>query len=315
MCYAVTPNKKNRITMVSKVIDISIASRYTDSFQVAEPLDDGIAQDIESGVVRIHDPIRKVANFFEQNYDWDKLAARSIWAFGPDDTGPNILQDDTLPSKVDKKLLSTVRETVRQGFSWGTREGPLCEEPIRNTKFKLTDISLASDAISRGGGQIIPTTRRALYSSFLTASPRLMEPLYAVSMTGPADSVSAIYTVLSRRRGHVLSDSPLPGSPLYQVRGLIPVVDSVGFETDLRIHTQGQAMVSLVFDKWEVVPGDPLDKEAKTRPLEMASTQATARDFVLKTRRRKGLAEEVGVSKFLEADLVRELKEGGVLDA
>jgi U5 small nuclear ribonucleoprotein component len=110
MCYAITPNKKNKITMI------------------AEPLDDGIAEDIESGRVKIRDPIRKVAQFFEQNYDWDKLAARSIWAFGPDDMGPNILQDDTLPSQVNKKVLGTVRDSIRQGFSWGTREGPLCEE-------------------------------------------------------------------------------------------------------------------------------------------------------------------------------------------
>lgn len=110
MCYATTPNKKNKITMV------------------AEPLDEGIAQDIESGKVSIKEPIRKVGQFFEENYDWDKLASRSIWAFGPEEMGPNILQDDTLPSQVDKKLLSTVRDTIRQGFSWGTREGPLCEE-------------------------------------------------------------------------------------------------------------------------------------------------------------------------------------------
>lgn len=185
---------------------------------------------------------------------------------------------------------------------------------IRNTKFKLTDISLAADSISRGGGQIIPTTRRALYSSFLTASPRLLEPLYTVSMTGPADSVSALYTVLSRRRGHVLSDGPIAGTPLYGVRGLVPVIDSFGFETDVRIHTQGQAMVSLVFDRWSVVPGDPLDREARTRPLETAGAMATARDFVLKTRRRKGLSEDVSVGKFLEPDLWKSLKEGGVLD-
>jgi len=29
---------------------------------------------------------------------------------------------------VDKKLLMSVRDTIRQGFSWATREGPLCEE-------------------------------------------------------------------------------------------------------------------------------------------------------------------------------------------
>ncbi len=133
-------------------------------------------------------------------------------------------------------------------------------------------------------------------------------------MLGPADSVSALYTILSRRRGHVLADGPVPGTPLYSVQGLVPVIDSFGLETDVRIHTQGQAMISLVFDRWSVVPGDPLDKEAKTRPLEMATAQATARDFVLKTRRRKGLSEDVGVGRFLEPELWKELKEGGVLD-
>ncbi|CAI7637778.1 unnamed protein product [Penicillium glandicola] len=297
MCYSITPNKKNKITMI------------------AEPLDDGIAEDIESGKVSIKDPIRKVARYFEDNYDWDKLAARSIWAFGPDEMGPNILQDDTLPSQVDKKLLGTVRDSITQGFSWGTREGPLCEEPIRNTKFRLTDVSLADQAIYRGGGQIIPTARRAVYSSFLMASPRLMEPIYSCTMTGPADAVASVYTVLSRRRGHVLSDGPIAGTPLYSVRGLIPVIDSFGFETDLRIHTQGQAMVNLAFDKWSVVPGDPLDRDIKLKPLEMAPAMATARDFVLKTRRRKGLAEDVTVSKFLEPELWKGLKESGVLDS
>jgi len=295
MCYALTPNKKNKITMV------------------AEPLDDGIAQDIESGKVNIRDPIRKVGQFFEENYDWDKLASRSIWAFGPDESGPNILQDDTLPSQIAKKQVNTVRDTLRQGFSWGTREGPLCEEPIRNTRFKLTDLSLAADSISRGSGQIIPTARRTIYSSFLTASPRLLEPLYSVSMTGPADAVSALHTVLSRRRGHVLSDGPIAGTPLYAVKGLIPVIDSFGFETDVRIHTQGQAMLALVFERWEVVPGDPLDRSVRVRPLEMASAQQTARDFVLKTRRRKGLSEDVSVGKFLEPELWNELKTSGVL--
>ena len=81
-CYAITPNKKNRITIV------------------AEQLDKGISTDIETGAVKIKDPIRKTAKFFEENYGWDKLAARSIWAFGPEATGPNILQDDTLPTEV-----------------------------------------------------------------------------------------------------------------------------------------------------------------------------------------------------------------------
>jgi len=181
-------------------------------------------------------------------------------------------------------------------------------------KFKITDVDLAQEAIFRGGGQIIPTARRACYSSFLMAGPRLMEPVYSCTMLGPSNTVSSLYTVLARRRGHVLSDAPVPGTPLYSVKGLIPVIDSFGFETDLKIHTQGAVTLSLVFDRWSVVPGDPLDKSIKLRALDPASAQATARDFVLKTRRRKGLSEDVTVGKFMEPDLLRQLKGTGMLD-
>jgi len=173
------------------------------------------------------------------------------------------------------------------------------------------EVSLASEAIFRGGGQVIPTARRACYSSFLLASPRLMEPVYAVSMTGPKDSAAQVYNTLARRRGHVLTDGPVAGTPLYRVDGLLPVIDSFGFETELRITTEGKAAVSLVFDRWSVVPGDPLDRDIVLRPLQQASAQATARDFVLKTRRRKGLSEDVSVGKFMEPEIYKDLLASG----
>ena len=119
---------------------------------IAEPLEKGLAEDIENGTVQIGwnkqanwciNPSfidlrfiyctysRKLSEFFQTKYDWDLLAARSIWAFGPNSTGPNILVDDTLPSEVNKGLLNSVKDSIVQGFQWGTREGPLCEEPIR----------------------------------------------------------------------------------------------------------------------------------------------------------------------------------------
>ena len=249
-CFAETPNKKNKMTMI------------------AEPLEKGLAEDIENEVVSINWNKKRLGEFFQTKYDWDLLAARSIWAFGPDSTGPNILVDDTLPSEVDKGLLGSVKESIVQGFQWGTREGPLCEEPIRNCKFKILDAVISSEPIHRGGGQIIPTSRRVAYSAFLMATPRLMEPYLFVEVSAPADCVSAVYTVLARRRGHVTQDAPVPGSPLYTIKAFIPAIDSFGFETDLRTHTQGQAFCLSVFHHWQIVPGDPLDKTITIRPLE-----------------------------------------------
>lgn len=131
-----------------------------------------------------------------------------------------------------------------------------------------------------------------------------MEPVYYVEVQAPADCISAVYTVLARRRGHVTQDTPKAGSPLYTVKALIPVIDANGFETDLRTATQGQAFCQQVFDHWSIVPGDPTDTSVRLRPLEPASGQALARDLVLKTRRRKGLGDQIAVSKYLDDEFV-----------
>ena len=127
-----------------------------------------------------------------------------------------------------------------------------------------------------------------------------------VEVQAPADCVSAVYTVLARRRGHVTQDAPVPGSPLYTIKvingwlkrskmaclmlpilmqAFIPAIDSFGFETDLRTHTQGQAFCLSVFHHWQIVPGDPLDRTIAIRPLEAQPATALAREFMIKTRR------------------------------
>jgi hypothetical protein len=50
--------------------------------------------------------------------------------------------------------------------------------------------------------------------------------------------------------------------------------------------------------------GDPTDSSIPLRPLEPASGQALARDLVLKTRRRKGLGDQIAVSKYLDDEFV-----------
>ncbi|XP_053210387.1 116 kDa U5 small nuclear ribonucleoprotein component-like [Panonychus citri] len=295
-CFAETPNKKNKLTMI------------------AEPLEKGLAEDIENQTVQITWPRRKLGEFFQKKYDWDLLAARSIWAFGPDQSGPNILVDDTLPSEVDKNLLGMVKDSIIQGFQWATREGPLCEEPIRNVKFKILDAVVANEPIHRGGGQIIPTSRRVGYSAFLMATPRLMEPYYFVEVLAPADCVPAVYNVLAKRRGHITQDIPVPGSPLYTVKAFIPAIDSFGFETDLRTHTQGQAFCLSVFHHWQIVPGDPLDRSIIIRPLDPQPPPHLAREFMIKTRRRKGLSEDVTINKFFDDPMLLELAKSDALN-
>jgi len=307
-CSSYTPNKKNMLSII------------------AEPMDRGLGYDIECGALRsqmfippsnvfsggsqkdIHSS-DEVSRFLQKKYGWDLLSSRSIWSFGPDDSSPNLFLNDTLPSEVDSQRLLNVKESVVQGFRWATREGPLCDEMIREVKFKLLDANIASESIYRGGGQIIPTARRIIYSSFLTAAPRLMEPVYGVEIQAPADVVQAVQTVLSRRRGRVISDVPKAGAPFYVMKAYIPVLESFGFEADLRSYTQGQAFGQLIFDHWALLPGDPLDGDVILHPLEPSPPRALARDCMVKTRRRKGLSDDVSISKYFDEDMLEKIRQ------
>lgn len=289
-CFAETANKRNKLTFL------------------AEPMEEGLAEKLEWGKVHPDWDKKKLGRFFQKQYQWDLLSSRSIWAFGDSPThGTNILLDDTLPGEVDKKLLNTCKSSIVQGFQWATREGPLCEEPVRGTKLKILDVTLADKAIHRGGGQMIPTARRVVHAALLTATPRLMEPIYRLQIQCPQPIVEAIQPLLRKRRGHIVQDRPIPGTTFYSVRGYLPVLDSFGFETDLRTFTQGQAMVFSCMDHWAVAPGDPLDKNIILHPLEPSPPQCLAREVLLKTRRRKGLSEDVSLNKFLDAGLRAQL--------
>jgi U5 small nuclear ribonucleoprotein component len=288
-CSAITQNKRNKLEMICK------------------PLEKGLADDIECGNISINWHKKKISDFFQTRYEWDILTSRRIWAFGPKQRDPNILLDDTLPSEINKELITTVKESIIQGFSWSTTEGPLCEEHVRNVKFILLGMEMSPDASNRTGGQIIATTRRCCYSSFLLASPRLMEPVYLVEITTPIECITAIYNVMSRRRGHVTSDSPKLGTPIYTVSAFVPLIESFGFETDLRYHTLGQAFCLSLFDHWSIVPGDPFDKSVTLRPLEPAPFFALAREFMIKTRRRKGMSAEISVTKYFDDHMLVKL--------
>merc|ERR1712188_336437 len=82
--------------------------------------------------------------------------------------GPSLLVDTTK----GVQYLNEIKDSCDAAFSWVTKEGVLAGENMRGTRFNILDVTLHADAIHRGGNQIIPTCRRAVYASQLTADLR-----------------------------------------------------------------------------------------------------------------------------------------------
>lgn len=92
------------------------------------------------------------------------------------------------------QYLNEIKDSCVAAFQWATKEGVLAEENMRGIVFEVHDVVLHADAIHRGGGQIIPTCRRALYAAELTAKPRLCEPVYLVEIQAPEQALGGIYS-------------------------------------------------------------------------------------------------------------------------
>jgi len=259
MCLSKSPNKHNRL------------------FMRAEPMPDGLAEDIDDGKVTPRQEMKERARYLAETYEYDATEARKIWCFGPDGTGPNVVMDCTK----GVQYLNEIKDSVVAGFQWATKEGVLAEENMRGVRFNIYDVTLHTDAIHRGGGQIIPTARRVLYASCLTAEPRICEPVYQVEIQCPEQAVGGIYGVLNRRRGHVFEEAQTPGTPMFVVKAYLPVNESFGFTADLRSNTGGQAFPQCVFDHWQIMPGDPLDETSKVGVI------------VKDIRKRKGIKENI----------------------
>lgn len=253
-----SPNKHNRL------------------YLTARPMEDGLAEAIDEGKVGPRDDPKVRSKILSEEFGWDKDLAKKIWCFGPDTTGPNMLVDVTK----GVQYMNEIKDSAVAAFQWATKEGVLSEENMRGCVFEIHDVVMHADAIHRGGGQIIPTARRALYAAELTAQPRLCEPVYLVEIQAPEQALGGIYSVLNQKRGHVFEEAQRPGTPIFNLKAYLPVIESFGFTSTLRAATSGQAFPQCVFDHWETMSADPL------------SSGSQAHTIVLDIRKRKGLKPE-----------------------
>eukprot|EP01119_Soliformovum_irregulare_P012869 TRINITY_DN3363_c0_g2_i1.p1 TRINITY_DN3363_c0_g2~~TRINITY_DN3363_c0_g2_i1.p1 ORF type:complete len:837 (-),score=182.72 TRINITY_DN3363_c0_g2_i1:78-2588(-) len=234
VCMTKSPNKHNRI------------------YVTAVPLADGLADAIESGIISPKDDPQVRSQVLSEKFDWDLIEAKKIWSFGPDDSGANLCVDVS----DGVRYLNEIKDSVCAAFQWTTSEGVLVGEKMRGIRFNIHDVVLHADAIHRGGGQIIPTVRRALYAAQLSCETRLMEPIYLVEALCRPNDVETIINIINMRTGEII-DQIQKRNSIVNVIARLPVAESMGFQDQVQTETLGHVFPQCVFDHWKIMPGDP----------------------------------------------------------
>jgi elongation factor 2 len=199
--------------------------------------------------------------------------AKNIWAT---DENQNMLLDST-----NFKYSNETKDMIISGFHWACKTGPLCGEPLRNVRVKLMNAQIAEEPALREPIQILRGISRAVFGSFLTAHPMLLEPIYKIVVSVPTRWMGECATILTRRRGKILA-SEQKGA-LTIIVGYIPVAESLGMTTEMRSKTSGNAFWQCGFSHWEETP------------------EKVTSEIVKQIRKRKGLPPEIpSPDKFID---------------
>jgi elongation factor 2 len=209
-----------------------------------EPLEEKVMTLIEKGEITEDMGRKQIGNILFKDVGWPAEEARNVLAI---DEHRNIFIDTTK----GVQYLQEAKEMIIAGFRWACKAGPLCEEPIRGVKVKLVDAQLHEDPVHRGPAQIMPAIRRAILGSFLTAKPVLLEPVYRIEVSVPAQWVGDCIEIITRKRGKILA-SEQKGF-LTMIKGLIPVAETFGLSGEMRSATSGRAFWQCTFSHWEKV--------------------------------------------------------------
>lgn len=271
---------------------------HTQVGMVAGSLDPEVAERFERGSFSLEEGGCTPPPFWSilhKEHHWDLLDARNVVSVGPSTRGSNVLINDIVETDEIELVGSGHLPAVVQGFQNAMKNGPLCGEPVRQVKSSLVHLSVASGQGNSSSQHLALSSRLSVWQSLFGARMRLMEPVYAVEMIAVPWRMEAITEILRMRRGSILSETPVPATSLNVVKAYMPIMDSFGFETQLRMTTVGEVFCTMTFDHWDVVPGDPLDAACQVPSLEPARGFQIARDFVVKTRFRKGLTTEIVV--------------------
>ncbi len=84
------------------------------------------------------------------------------------------------------------------------------------------------------------------------ASPVILEPLMSLEIVAPAEFLGEVIGSVDRRKGTVLDVSER-GTAVKVIEGEAPLRRLFGYATELRSITQGRALFTMRFDRYDAV--------------------------------------------------------------
>ncbi|MDQ1650409.1 MAG: elongation factor [Frankiaceae bacterium] len=148
--------------------------------------------------------------------------------------------------RIPREYIPSVDAGCQKAMEFGVLAGyPLVDVKVTLQDGQYHDVDSSELAFKIAGSMAFKEAARR-------ADPAILEPMMAVEVTTPDDSLGDVIGDLNSRRGQIQAMEERSGARL--VKALVPLSEMFGYVGDLRSKTSGRASYSMQFDSYSEVP-------------------------------------------------------------
>ncbi len=215
------------------------AGQFGEVHMIVEPYTEGV-------------PVPDSYKFGGQEY---KISVRDTQEIPLEWGGKLVLINSIVGGAIDTRFVPAILKGLMQRME----QGPLTGSYARDVRVIVYDGKM--HPVDSNEISFMLAGRNAFSTAFREAGPKILEPVYEVTVLTPAEFMGDIMSDLQGRRGMIMGMESEKGFEKLKAR--VPLKEMSSYSTSLSSITGGRGSFDMEFASYELVPADVQDKLLK----------------------------------------------------
>ena len=197
-------------------------------------------------------PVPEMFRFGNQEY---KISNRDTQEIPLDWGGKLVFVNSVVGGAIDTRFLPA----ILKGIMARMEQGPLTGSYARDVRVIVYDGKM--HPVDSNEISFMLAGRNAFSTAFKEAGPKILEPIYDVTVSVPSEYMGDVMGDLQGRRGMIMGMESEKGFEKLKAR--VPLKEMGSYSTSLSSITGGRGSFNIKFASYELVPSDVQDKLLK----------------------------------------------------
>lgn len=197
-------------------------------------------------------PVPEVYKFNGQEF---KIQSRDVQTFDLEWGGKIVFVNSIVGGAIDARFIPA----IIKGIMARMEQGPLTGSYARDVRVIIYDGKM--HPVDSNEISFMLAGRNAFSEAFRNAGPKILEPIYDVTVAVPSDKMGDVMGDLQGRRAMIMGMESERGIEILNAK--VPLKELSNYTISLSSLTGGRASFSLKYSNYELVPSDVQDKLLK----------------------------------------------------